>query len=97
MRDRADGSSVATIVGEFALELFHRIGDADSARLRRYISEKGLLEQVRFRNVAFSEAARDFTSRGGRSLPAIWDGEALFEGAAAATARLEAFAQSRAR
>ena len=84
-------------MGEFALELFHRIGDADSARLRRYVSQQGLLEQVRFRNVAFPEAERDFSSRGGRTLPAIWDGEALFEGATAAIARLEAFLQSRAR
>jgi len=83
-------------VGDFALELFHRIGDADSARLRRYVSEQGLLEQVRFRNVAFPEAERDFTSHGGRTLPAIWDGEALFEGGAASLARLEAFIQSRA-
>lgn len=84
-------------MGEFALELFHRIGDADSARLRRYVSQQGLLEQVRFRNVAFAEAERDFTSRGGRTLPAIWDGEALFEGATTAIARLKAFIQSRTR
>ena len=75
----------------FAFELFHRISDSESARVRRYVSEHDLLEHVRFRNVVYPEVQRDFAAHGGQTLPALWDGELLFQGAEAAIARLEAF------
>ncbi len=75
----------------FAFELFHQISDPESARLRRYISEHDLLEHVRFRNLVYPEVQRDFAAHGGQALPALWDGELLFQGAEAAMARLEAF------
>ena len=74
-----------------AFELFHRIGDAGSARVRRFVSEHSLEGDVRFRNLVFPEVERDFADRGGQLVPALWDGERLFEGAEAAIARLEAY------
>jgi len=70
------------------LELFHRIGDPASAQVRRYVAENGLLEKVRFRNVAFPDAQRDFQARGGGNTPALWDGQVLIEGTDPAIARL---------
>ena len=49
-----------------------------------------LLEQVRFRNVLYPEAAADFAARGGSDTPALWDGERLFSGAELVIARLQA-------
>jgi hypothetical protein len=75
---------------ELRLELFHRLEEPRSARVRRWIVDHGLLEQVRFRNVLYPEAAADFTARGGSETPALWDGERLFSGAELVIARLQA-------
>lgn len=72
------------------LELFHQIAHPPSARVRRYVRDQGLEELVRFRNVDFPEAEADFKARGGTSLPALWDGERLDEGAELVISRLSA-------
>ena len=73
-------------------ELFHRLADPASARVRLFVSESGLEGEVRFRNLTYPEVQRDFESRGGRSAPALWDGVVLIEGAEAAIARLQILA-----
>jgi hypothetical protein len=70
------------------LELFHQIADAGSARVRRYVVERELETQVRFRNLTYPEVQADFSARGGTTTPAVWDGERLYQGAEAAIARL---------
>jgi len=72
------------------LELFHRLDEPRSARVRRWVAEHGLHERVRFRNVSYPEAAADFAAHGGQETPALWDGERLFTGADLVIARLEA-------
>lgn len=72
------------------LELFHRLDEPRSARVRRWVVDHGLLELVRFRNVVYPEAASDFAARGGAETPALWDGERLFTGAELIVARLQA-------
>jgi hypothetical protein len=62
------------------IELFHSIGDAgaaDSAEVRRFITENGLKDRIDFRNVSYEEAARDLIERtGARETPVlIVDGE----------------------
>lgn len=71
-------------------ELFHRIAEPGSAQMRRLVGSLGLLPLVRFRNVAFSEAARDLQLHGGDETPALWDGEHLHTGTAQVGARLRA-------
>jgi hypothetical protein len=70
------------------LELFHAVPDAGSARARRLVTERGLLERVRFRNVFYPEVAADLAARGGAQTPALWDGERLIEGEEAVLAAL---------
>ncbi len=72
------------------LELFHRLEEPRSARVRRWVVDHGLLEAVRFRNVVFPEAAADFAGHGGSETPALWDGQRLFTGAELVIARLQA-------
>jgi len=72
------------------LELFHRLEEPRSARVRRWVVDHGLLEAVRFRNIVFPEAAADFADHGGDETPALWDGERLFTGAELVIARLQA-------
>lgn len=72
------------------LELFHRLEEPGSARVRRWVVDHGLLEQVRFRNLLYPEAAADFAARGGSATPALWDGERLFTGPELVIARLQA-------
>lgn len=72
------------------LELFHRLDEPGSARVRRWVAEHALLETVRFRNVVYPEAAADFAVHGGKDTPALWDGEQLFTGADLVIARLQA-------
>jgi hypothetical protein len=72
------------------LELFHRLDEPGSARIRRWVTDHGLVDTVRFRNVVYPEAAADFASRGGSDTPALWDGERLFTGAELIIARLQA-------
>ena len=71
-------------------ELFHAIADPASARVRRFVSEAGLHTAVKLRNVHYPEVQADFAARGGKTLPAVWDGERLYEGAEASIGRLRA-------
>ncbi|WP_225411926.1 hypothetical protein [Stigmatella hybrida] len=71
-------------------ELFHRIPDRPSARVRVYIVDHALEDRVRFRNLAFDEVQADFARHGGHTCPALWDGTRLHEGAEAVLARLQA-------
>lgn len=73
-----------------SLELFHRLDEPRSARIRRWVAEHDLLQAVRFRNVVYPEAAADFASHGGAETPALWDGERLFTGPDLVIARLQA-------
>ncbi len=74
-------------------ELFHQIADEGSAAARRAVVERGLEEQVRFRNIFYPEVEADFRARGGATLPALWDGAKLIEGASAVLATLESIAK----
>lgn len=69
-------------------ELFHRISDRSSARVRRFIVDHAFEPVVRFRNLEYEEPRRDLTARGGGDAPALWDGEQLVSGAEAIIARL---------
>ena len=60
--------------------LFHRLADADSAAIRRFIVEHGLKSRVDFQNVD-SDGAGIFAALGARRAPALWDGAQLHEGA----------------
>ncbi len=71
-------------------ELFHEVADPGSAAARRRVVELGLEGRIRFRNIVYEEVRADFEARGGRKLPALWDGETLHEGADVVRARLEA-------
>jgi hypothetical protein len=76
-----------------AAELFHRIGDPDSAEARRRASALGLIGRVAFRNVHFESHARALAERGGGGdTPAFWDGTALHQGLEAVLAALERLA-----
>jgi hypothetical protein len=72
------------------LELFHRIADPGSAKVRRFVVDHELGEWVRFRNLTYPEVEKDFLARGGKDAPALWDGERLFQGDEAVIARLKA-------
>jgi hypothetical protein len=76
------------------LELFHQIAQPESAEVRRFISEHGLSESVRLRNVTYEEVRTDFASHGGKETPSIWDGEHLHAGRDACLALLRAVASS---
>lgn len=71
-----------------SLVLYHRIDDPDSAAVRRRVMELGLKARIDFQNVD-TDGAEVFAARGGRRVPAVWDGERLHEGRAAALAVLE--------
>jgi hypothetical protein len=71
-----------------SLVLYHRIDDPDSAAVRRRVVELGLKVQIDFQNVD-SEGAAAFAAHGGGPVPALWDGERLHAGRAAALALLE--------
>jgi hypothetical protein len=62
------------------VELFYTIADADCARARTAVLELGLAERVAFRNLFYDEVSGDFTARGGRVVPALWDGAVLHQG-----------------
>lgn len=73
------------------LDLFHRVADKPSARVRRFVTDHQLEERVRFRNVEYPEAAEFLRKRGGTGVvPALWDGETLAQGDEACIARLRA-------
>jgi len=69
-------------------ELFHRIAEPASARVRRYVIDYGLEDRIRFRNVAYPEAESDLRARGTGETPALWDGVQLTFGAEAVIALL---------
>ena len=71
-----------------SLVLYHRIDDPASAAVRRRVVELGVKGRVDFQNVD-TEGAAAFAEHGGLSVPALWDGERLHEGLAAALALLE--------
>ncbi|MBX5481128.1 MAG: hypothetical protein IRZ16_04650 [Myxococcaceae bacterium] len=72
-------------------ELFHAIAHPPSARARRYVTDNALEDRIEFRNVGFESHAQALRERGGsgESLPALWDGRDLYEGAEAVIARLQ--------
>ncbi len=70
------------------LELFHRLAEPDSAAARTLVSERGLLDAVSFRNVAFESHAAALAAHGGARTPALWDGARLHEGLDAVRAAL---------
>lgn len=75
--------------------LYHRVDDADSAAVRRRVVELGDARcgsltgapppeaKIDFQNVGTDSAAA-FAARGGRRVPALWDGARLHEGKDAA-------------
>jgi hypothetical protein len=71
-----------------SLVLYHRIDDPDSAAVRRRVVELGLKGRIDFQNVD-TEGAEAFAAHGGGAVPALWDGDRLHQGRAAALARLE--------
>jgi hypothetical protein len=68
--------------------LYHRIDDPGSAAVRRRVVELGIKTRIDFQNVD-TEGAEAFAERGGRRVPALWDGERLHQGEGAALAVLE--------
>lgn len=74
-----------------AFELFHAVGDDSSAKVRRFVVDHELLDEVRFRNVTYDEVKADLVARGGTTAPALWDGKVLVTGADAIIARLLAW------
>ena len=70
-------------------ELFYTIADADCAAARRAVIDRDLKERVSFRNLDYPEVEADFTARGGRTVPALWDGERLHQGLPAVLAELD--------
>jgi hypothetical protein len=71
-------------------ELFHRLDEEGSARVRRWVTEHGLTERVRFRNLLYPKARAAFEARGGSTTPALWTAGQLFTGTELVIARLEA-------
>ena len=71
-----------------SLVLYHRIGDPDSAAVRRRIVELALKPRIDFQNVD-DEGAAAFATHGGRGVPALWDGARLHEGRDAVLVLLE--------
>jgi aminoglycoside 6'-N-acetyltransferase len=70
------------------LELFHELADPESARVRRAITACGITKDVRIRNLHYDEPRAAFAAYGATRVPALYDGETLFEGAEAVIARL---------
>jgi hypothetical protein len=73
------------------LELFYEEGGSGSARVLAFIEENGIAEFVRARDVAIEDARGDWERLRGSAVPALWDGERLYEGAEAVLARMMAF------
>ena len=62
------------------MELFYTIADAACAAARKAVIDRGLKQQVSFRNMYYPEVVHDFKARGGTTVPALWDGARLHEG-----------------
>ncbi len=73
-------------------ELFYIIADADCAAARRAVLDRGLKEAIAFRNLGYPEVDRDFAARGGKTVPALWDGQTLRQGLPAVIAELDRLA-----
>lgn len=69
-------------------QLFHELAHPPSAKVRRYIVDQALEDQVQFRNVTFDEARAALSALGGSTVPALWDGATLYEGAELILVRL---------
>jgi hypothetical protein len=72
------------------IELFHATNDEGSAAARKLVVDLGLVERIRFRNIFYPEVQADLDARGGKTTPALWDGEKLLEGREAVLAFLSA-------
>jgi len=72
------------------IELFHATNDAGSAAARKLVVDRDLVGKIRFRNVFYPEVQADLDARGGKTTPALWDGERLIEGREAVLAFLSA-------
>jgi hypothetical protein len=72
------------------IELFHATNDPDSAAARKRVTDLGLIERIRFRNIFYPEAQADLSALGGGRTPALWDGARLIEGRDAVLAFLDA-------
>ncbi len=78
-------------------QLFYQITDPGGAAARKAVMERGLLEQVQFRNLYYDEVRVDLDAHraaAGRTgephLPALWDGQTLHEGLVAVLAAIDA-------
>ena len=67
-----------------------RAGEPASTRVLRYVVEHALQGRVRLRGLHAPPARADWHARGGLSVPALWDGRELHQGAEAVLARLQA-------
>jgi len=72
------------------IELFHATNDVGSAEARKLVVDRNLVGKIRFRNVFYPEVQADLDARGGKTTPALWDGERLIEGREAVLAFLTA-------
>ncbi len=70
------------------MELFHRLGEEDSAAARRRVVALGLEARVAFRNVAFDSHRAALAAAGGARTPALLEGGRLHEGLDAIRAAL---------
>ena len=73
--------------------LYHRVADPASAAIRAKIVDEGLKSLIDFQNVD-TDAAEEFATRGGREVPALWDGQRLHEGSYAVRLALGAIIAS---
>lgn len=74
-------------------ELFHQISDPESARVRRFVTAAGLVDQVRFRNIEASESAARDLAQIDAKVPTLRVGHDIIEGADAIVAFLSAQAK----
>jgi hypothetical protein len=70
------------------LELFHLLADPASARVRKEVEARRLLDRCSFRNVHFESHRAALDAVGGGEVPAIHDGARLHVGVEACLAWL---------
>lgn len=90
----SDASNETEVPPSYRFQLFHKLGDPASSRIRTRVVALGLERVAAFRNVAFESHQEAFQRRNGRLLPAIWDGARLYEGEVACEAFLSDIARS---
>lgn len=78
------------VAGSRVLALFVREGEPASARVREYVEDFALEDRVLVRDVAEPAVRAEWLAFGGSSVPALWDGVHLHQGAEAVLARLQA-------